>query len=135
MKLLLLFITSVLSATGFSAGPPVGPVASAVKEAERFVARHGYTPGGHPEGQPVERASLYDILHSQEELILRRRGILEQRASCVRTRPDGSYSVLFQSTKDSDEFWFVAITGERPYLGHQTVRRSADCVSVPEAAP
>ena len=135
MEHLPLFTAILFAASSNTAAQPTGSAAAA-KEAEHFVTRHGYTASGHPEYQPVVSTSLYDMFYSQDELIARRRSLLNQNATCVRAHANGSHTVLFQSAKEPDEFWFVALNiGEQPYLGHQPVTRSADCVAVHGAVP
>ena len=137
MELLSLLIALLLSTAGAAAKQPTAMTpADAAREAEHFIARHGYTADGHPADQPVERASLYDVIYDAKDLVVRRKGTMSAKATCVRTHSSHNQTVLFQSTDNLEEYWFVSLPVEgRPYVGHQTVRRSADCVPVTGAVP
>ena len=73
------------------------PELEAVRAAEAFVVRNGYTSGGHPKDLPVQAAEIFDVFLSDQELIERRRGELESSALGVEDRGEGAYWVYFES--------------------------------------
>ncbi|NCT66870.1 MAG: hypothetical protein GXC76_04395 [Rhodanobacteraceae bacterium] len=126
--LLLMAGASVAQPDGFPAS-----AADAARQAERFIARHGFTDAGHPADLPVENVSLYDMLRSRAELVAQRKGSLKSEAACVRS-DEVRYSVLFQSTQHPQDYFFVAFNPDAaPYVGHQPVSRTPDCKPVAEA--
>ena len=128
--LLLLAGASVAQPRGFPTS-----AADAARQAEQFIARHGFTDAGHPTDLPVENVSIYDMLRSRAELVAQRKGSLHPQAACVRSDDKVRYSVLFQSTRHPQDYFFVAFNPDAaPYVGHQPVSRTPDCKPV-AAAP
>jgi hypothetical protein len=95
--------------------------AVAVRVAEAFIERNGYTVAGHPPGLPVLRVEIFDVLASDEELIKQRRGELEPHAMGVENKGHGAYWVYFPTVGDPNRPRIVFVKdGEAQQVFHQS---------------
>jgi hypothetical protein len=80
---------------------PITPDTPELREAEssldQFLARHGYTEAGHPDGFPVQHVSLWDGLSTEDELKEIRMGSLVGRPYCVLLPTEYPYTFVFKS--------------------------------------
>ena len=80
---------------------PITPDTAELREAEsslgQFLARHGYTDAGHPDGLPVQHVSLWDGLSTEDELRKSRRGSLVGRPYCVLLPAEYPYTFVFKN--------------------------------------
>jgi hypothetical protein len=94
---------------------PNGDEIAAVKAAETFIERHGYTAAGHPPNWPVEVAEVLDPLSTPEELVKDRKGQLENNAFGVARvhndswSPKDAYYVYFHTLGDAAGFRAVLV--------------------------
>ena len=93
----------------------------AVRAAEAFVVRNGYTAAGHPANLPVQRVSIYDAFHSDEELIKSRKGLLETHAIAVEQKTSEAIWVYFPEVGQKDTPRIVLVSnGKAIQLFHQS---------------
>jgi hypothetical protein len=118
-----------------TAREPTTQELEAVRLAEAFVLRNGYTVAGHPADLPVQRVSIFDVLESDDELIKSRKGLLEAHAIAVEQRAPDAFWVYFPEAghKDSPRIVYVS-GGEALQLFHQSYGPPSKKV-VPVASP
>lgn len=133
----LLIVLLLAGCTAVTRKPQSAGALEAMKKAEQFVVRHGFTAAGHPPDLPMERVSLYDGIFGLNAVVAQRKGLLQPRAVCVRHVEGAEYSVMFESAKDAGEYWFVVLPPEgSAWLGHQPLRSIwKDCVRVTRPVP
>ena len=121
MRLLLLLILLLSGCASMAARELTRQEQEAVRVAEAFVSRNGYTAAGHPADLPVQRVSIFDALESDDELIKSRKGLLGARAIAVEQKDPNVFWVYFPETghKDSPRIVFVR-DGEAQQLFHQS---------------
>jgi hypothetical protein len=108
---------------------------TAVRAAEAFIVRHGFTDTPHPQNQPVEMVKLLDpVAPSAQDLLKERQGSLQPKAiGFVRESHRGSYSVLFRSSNDPKEVLGVWVEGGRAtqFIHSSFPLNDIDWVAVP----
>jgi hypothetical protein len=96
----------------------------AVRSAEAFVARNGYTTAGHPSDFPVQAVQIFDVFLSDQELIEQRRGLLEPKAIGVEDKDEAAYWVYFESIGQPHKPRIVAVAdGEAFQVFHMSYGR------------
>ena len=121
MRLSLLLTVLLAGCASISARQPSSEEMDAVRVAEEFVVRNGYTSLGHPAGLPVQRVSIFDVLASDEELVKERKGLLEPHAVAVEEVGPAIFWVYFpeSGSKDSPRIVYVK-NGQAAQLFHQS---------------
>ncbi len=80
---------------------PIAPNTAELRKAEsaltQFLTRNGYTEAGHPNGLPVQHASLWDGLSTEDELKEIRKGSLVGRPYCVLLPAEYPYTFVFKN--------------------------------------
>ena len=97
----------------------------AVRSAEAFIARHGYTAGGHPKDLPVENVEVLDPVASPEDLVAWRRNTLEATAFGVTPCEceEDAFYVFFHRVNDSSGFRGVLVEkGEATQVVHSVLK-------------
>lgn len=94
--------------------------AAAIRAAEAFAVRHGFTDAPHPRDQPVLDVELFDNLaENSDELLKGRYNRIQLPAFGFGKTSRGLYYVLFRATKDPTEIWGIAVVdGEATQVLH-----------------
>ena len=121
MRLLLLLILLLSGCASITARGLTPRESEAVRVAETFVVRHGYTVAGHPPNLPVQRVSIFDVFRSDDELVKERKGLLEARAVAVENKGGNVFWVYFPEIGQSDSPRIVFVRDwEAEQLFHQS---------------
>lgn len=111
MRLLLLLVLLLAGCASMTVRGLTAQEAEAVRLAEEFVLRNGYTAAGHPASLPVQRVSIFDVLESDEELVKSRKGLLEAHAIAVEQKAPDAFWVYFPEPGCKDSPRIVHVSG------------------------
>lgn len=129
-------IGTLLCAFAMLSGCATSPTAAlddaewqAIRVAEQYVLRHGYTPVGHPADKPVVGVDVLDSVRSNQQKVSVRRGRLEARAACVVRLEGEKQYVLFRRIADRDSFGAVYVADAKAVqVMHQPVGTDPRCI-------
>jgi hypothetical protein len=108
---LFMLVTSLAACAAAPSGKLSAKEIQAVRSAEAFIARHGYTASGHPKDLPVENVESMDLLATPEDLVAWRRNTLEATAFGVTPCEcdEDAFYVFFRRVNDAAGFRGVLV--------------------------